>query len=132
MHLSQVSLSFSNPYLILPSSESVSQLPEMHKINNSDFHLIQPISMLSRSMTTKHLILIIAFSLKELLKEFGNFVPPSMKEGSLFLKLLNGTKNSNKQTRALVKMGRECSDLPNITFQKINSQKDSNSLWKAP
>jgi hypothetical protein len=83
-------------------------------------------------MTMKHLIPIIVFSLKELQREFGNYVLPSMKEGNLFLKLLNGTRNSNKQTRALVKMGRECLDLPNVTFQKINTQKDSNSLWKVP
>ena len=86
--------------------------------------------MLIRSTIVKNQILFTAFSLRVLLKEFGNDARMWMLEENQFPKLKNGTENSNRLTKNLVKMVKEFLVLPNIIYQKINIQKTLNSIYK--
>lgn len=105
--LKLVSSSSSNQSQMLPKLETYSQLPEIMKTNNADFLSTPLTNMLFQSTLTKEMTHIIVFSLKVLLKEFGNFVPMSTLVESQFLKLLNGITNSKKLMLNLVKMVKE-------------------------
>lgn len=128
--LKLVSSSSSNQSQMLPKLETYSQLPEIMKTNNADFLSIPLTNMLFQSTLTKEMTHIIVFSLKELLKEFGNFVPMSMLVESQFLKLLNGITNSKKPMLSLVKMVKEFWVLLSIIFLKKNILKISSLILK--
>ena len=127
---SQASSNSSSLSLTLLNSEKTSQSSGIYRINNVGFPSTPLTNMLSPSTNMKDPILIIAFSPKELLREYGSFVRQLMRGECLFPKLLIGIKNSNKRIRALVKMENESLDLLNTTCLKTDSRKDLNSICR--
>lgn len=115
--------------MLLKQDNSFQSL-EIIKESNADFLSIQLTNMLSLSTLTEERTHIIVFLLKELLKEFGNFVLMLMLAENLFLKLLNGIKNSKRQMLSLVRTVKEFWVLLNIIFLKTNTLKISSSILK--
>lgn len=92
---------------MLPKLDNFSQLSEIMKISNADFLSTPQTNMLFLLTLTKEMTHIIAFSQRELLKEFGSFALMLMLVESQFLKQQNGIINSKKPTLNLVKMVKE-------------------------
>ena len=76
MLLNQDLLNSINRFLTSQKWDNNSLLPKTSKENNVDYPLILQINMLFQLMIMKLQIHIIAFSLKELQKEYGNYVQP--------------------------------------------------------
>lgn len=115
--------------MLLNSGKNI-QLSEIIRENNAGCPSTPQINMLSRSMNIPLRIPTIACSLKELHREFGNFVLMLMKMVAPSPKMNPGRGNSHNLTNLLETMDRESSDLPNITFPKISTLSAINSTMK--